>query len=222
MKRIGVVGITGKVGTIVSNIVGQDPFFELVGGISSKSTDADVENIVKNSDVLIDFSLPIATMRVIPFAVQYGVPLVCGTTGFSKDDLQKMNRCSKEVPILYASNFSLAVQLMALLLKKCSETLGNDYDVSIIDKHHKNKKDAPSGTSLFLAEQLGRKAQMLSIRSGNIPAEIICDFCGDDEVLTISHRAFGRAVFAKGAVACAKWIIGKDAQMYSMQDYIGA
>ncbi|MBR1734649.1 MAG: 4-hydroxy-tetrahydrodipicolinate reductase [Alphaproteobacteria bacterium] len=220
MIKIGIVGITGKVGTIVAQIVENDDQLELAGGISSKSTDADLENVARNSDVLIDFSLPISSMRAVEVAQKFELPFVCGTTGLSEVDFQKLNEFSKKIPIIYASNFSIAVHLMAKLLKQC-EIILRDYDITIIDKHHKSKKDAPSGTSIFLSKQLNRKAQMLSVRSGNIPAEMVCDFCGDDDMLTISHRSFGRTVFAKGAIACAKWIIGKKAGIYSMEDFIG-
>lgn len=219
-KKTGIIGITGKVGTILADIVEKDTDCELIGGTSSKSTQADFENIAKNSDVLIDFSVPISTMRAVEISCKLKVPFICGTTGISEANLDKIREYSEKIPILYASNFSVTVHLMAAILKKCSKIL-SEYDVSIIDKHHKSKRDAPSGTSLFLAKQLGREAQMLSVRSGNIPAEMICDFCGEDDMLTVSHRAFGRAVFAKGALACAKWIIGKQPGMYSVEDYIG-
>lgn len=221
VKKIGIIGITGKVGSIVSKLVSEDPELELIGGTSGKSTISDFENLAKNSNVLIDFSLPESTKQAIEAAESYNTAFVCGTTGISADDFQKIEDSAKKIPILYTSNFSVAIHLMAFMLKKCAETL-KKYDVSIIDKHHKNKKDSPSGTSLFLAKQLDCEAQILSIRGGNIPAEMICDFYGEDDMLTISHRAFGRGVFAKGAIACAKWIVGKPAKMYSIQDYINA
>ena len=219
MKKVGIVGITGKVGSIVAKLISDDADLELIGGTSSKSQPSDFENLAKNSDVLIDFSLPESTIRAIEAAKSHNTAFVCGTTGISADMFKKIEDSAKQIPVLYTSNFSIAIHLMAYMLKKCSDTL-KEYDISIIDKHHKNKKDAPSGTSIFLSKQLNREAQMLSVRSGNIPAEMICDFCGQDDMLTISHRAFERGVFAKGAVACAKWIVGKPAKMYSMQDYL--
>lgn len=221
MKKVGIIGITGKVGSIVAKLVSDDADLELIGGTSSKSQASDFENLAKNSDVLIDFSLPESTMQAIEAAKLHNTAFVCGTTGMSAENAKTIEDSAEKIPVLYTSNFSIAIHLMASMLKKCSETL-KEYDISIIDKHHKNKKDAPSGTSIFLSKQLDRKAQMLSVRSGNIPAEMICDFCGQDDMLTISHRAFGRGVFAKGAVACAKWIIGKPAKMYSIQDYLNA
>ena len=221
MKKVGIIGITGKVGSLVSKLVSEDSELELIGGTSSNSSTSDFEKLAENSDVLIDFSLPESTMHAIKAAELHNIAFVCGTTGISEAEFSKIKNAAKQIPVFYTSNFSIAIHLMASMLKKCSETL-REYDISIIDKHHKNKKDSPSGTSIFLSKQVGCKAQILSIRSGNIPAEMICDFCGDDDMLTISHRAFGRGVFAKGAVACAKWILGKAAKMYSMQDYLDA
>ena len=214
--KIGVLGITGRIGTILSKMI---PAGELSGGISSKTSEEEIVNIVKNSDVLIDFSTPKAMLKVLPIAKQFGIPIVTGTTGFSEEEFAEIEKCAKYIPILHANNFSVCVQLMAMLLKKCSEVL-TDFDFSIIDKHHKRKKDAPSGTALFLAKQVSSKAQIVSIRSGNICGDHICDFSGENEMLTISHRAFNRNIFASGALDCAKWIIGKEARLYTMADFL--
>lgn len=222
MKKVGIIGITGKVGAILSQMVLEDSELELVGGISRKSAPVDFLNLAKHSDVLIDFSSPDASIQAAAAAAgATGAPLVCGTTGISAENFKKIENYSKITPIFYASNFCIAIHIMASLLKRCSKAL-SEYDISLTDKHHKNKKDAPSGTSVFLAKQLGREAQMLSIRAGDVPAEMICEFCGKEDMLTISHRAFGRGIYAKGAIACAKWLIGKTPRMYSMQDYVNA
>lgn len=214
--KIGILGITGRIGTILSKMIAIEDF---TGGISSKSTDAEIENVVKNSDVLVDFSSPKATLKILPFAKKFKAPLVTGTTGFSENEFEELKSYAKYIPILHANNFSVCVQLMAMLLKKCSEVL-TDFDFSIIDKHHKKKKDAPSGTALFLAKQVSSKAQIVSIRSGNICGDHICDFSGENEMLTISHRAFNRNIFASGALDCAKWIVGKEPRMYTMADFL--
>ncbi|MCR5224661.1 MAG: 4-hydroxy-tetrahydrodipicolinate reductase [Alphaproteobacteria bacterium] len=214
--RTGVIGITGRIGTILSKMIATEDF---AGGVSSKTTDVEIENIVKNSDVLVDFSAPKATLKILPFAKKYNVPLVTGTTGFSEDEFEELKSYAKHISILHANNFSVCVQLMAMLLRKCSEVL-MDFDFSIVDKHHKRKKDAPSGTALFLAKQVTSKAQIVSIRSGNICGDHICDFSGENEMLTISHRAFNRNIFASGALDCAKWIIGKNAGLYTMEDFL--
>ena len=214
--KIGILGITGRIGTILSKMISAN---ELSGGISSKTSEEEIANIIKKSDVLIDFSAPQAMLKVLPIAKQFGVPIVTGTTGFSEQEFAEIEKYAKHIPILHANNFSVCVQLMAMLLKKCSEVL-TDFDFSIIDKHHKRKKDAPSGTALFLAKQVSSKAQIVSIRSGNICGDHICDFSGENEMLTISHRAFNRNIFASGALDCAKWIIGKEPRLYTMADFL--
>jgi 4-hydroxy-tetrahydrodipicolinate reductase len=109
---------------------------------------------------------------------------------------------------------------MATLIKKCADVLA-DFDFCIIDKHHNRKKDSPSGTALFLAKQVPRQAQIVSLREGNIFGKHSCDFAGENELLTITHEAFNREVFASGALKCARWIVGKNPGLYTMEDYLG-
>lgn len=217
--KVGVIGLSGKVGSIVSKLIQEDSSFVLVGGTSSKSSRDDFQSVASASDVLVDFSVPKSTIEAAKAAEMAKIPFVSGTTGISTEDFHEIEECAKTIPILYTSNFSIAIHLMASFLQKCSNVL-QGYDAVIIDKHHKNKKDAPSGTSLFLAKCLNTNVQMLSVRAGNMPAEMECEFCGENEMFTLSHRAFDRKLFAKGALDCAKWIIDKSAGMYSMNEYI--
>jgi 4-hydroxy-tetrahydrodipicolinate reductase len=214
--KIGIIGITGRMGKILSKII---PDEECSGGTSSQTSPGELVKIIHNSDVLIDFSTPTSLMNVIALATEYKTPIVSGTTGLSEDNLGQIEELSQTIPILHASNFSPGIQLMAILVKKCSHLLP-DFDFSIIDRHHKHKKDAPSGTALFLAQQALGKAQIVSLREGNIFGEHICDFVGDDEMLSISHSVFNRKVFARGALKCAQWIIGKRPKLYTMADYM--
>ncbi len=215
--KIGIIGITGRIGQVLVDLIEADPALTLSGGVSSKNNRADFENLAENSDVFVDFSCPAASIIAAEIARSIKIPFVCGTTGLPEDFFQKLKEFSADIPVLYASNFSLGVQLMAMLLEKCGKIL-DYYDVSIIDKHHSRKKDAPSGTALFLSEKLKKQPQVVSIRAGNVFGDHICDFTGEDEMLSISHRAFNRNIFAKGALLCAKWIEGKAPGMYSMQD----
>lgn len=218
--KVGVIGITGKVGSLLANMIRNNPCFELSGGTHSKSQQSDFRDLAHASDVFIDFSIPESTLKSLAAAKEAKIPFVSGTTGMSSENFEEIKRSSEIIPVLHTPNFSIAIHLMASLLKKCSQVL-DGYDIFIMDKHHKNKKDAPSGTSLFLAEKLGKEAQMLSVRGGNIPAEMICDMIGQHDMLSISHRAFGREVFAEGSLNCAKWIRTKtESRMYSMEEYI--
>lgn len=213
--RIGVVGITGRIGSILKELI---PVDEFSGGIDSKTSKTAVSSIVRNSDVIVDFSSPAGALKVCAIAKGFGTPVVSGTTGFSVEEFAQLREYSNEIPVLHANNFSICVQLMSILLKKCSDVL-SDFDFSIIDKHHNKKKDAPSGTALFLAQNVSTHTQIVSIRSGNICGDHICDFSGENEMLTISHRAFNRNIFAVGALNCARWIVEKPAGLYSMKDF---
>jgi 4-hydroxy-tetrahydrodipicolinate reductase len=214
--KIGIIGITGRMGKALSAIISRD---EIIGGSSGRTSLRQLAEIIEGADVLIDFSTPNASLNALGIAQECGTPVVTGTTGFSKKEVEQISEFSKEIPILRASNFSLGVNLMAALVEKCAKVLA-DFDFCIIDKHHRGKKDAPSGTALFLAEQTSKKAQIVSLREGNVFGEHICEFAGDNEALSISHQAFNREVFADGALKCARWIVGKSPKLYSMRDYL--
>lgn len=214
--KVCIVGITGRMGGILSSLLGVN---ELVGGISSRTSDAELCDLIKNSDVLIDFSSPASTLRAVEKASFFRVPMIIGTTGLSGSDFNIIKKNSQYTPILYASNFSICIHLMASLIKKCSQLLC-DFDVNIVDIHHNKKKDAPSGTASFLANQLNETPQISSIRAGGIFGEHTCSFTGEHEIISIQHRAFDRKVFALGAIACSKWIIGKKPDLYTMKDFM--
>ncbi|MDR2781452.1 MAG: 4-hydroxy-tetrahydrodipicolinate reductase [Holosporaceae bacterium] len=216
--KIGIVGINGRIGKILSTLIAKE---ELSGGISSATSPRELENVISESDVLIDFSAPAALHRIIDVAAQYKTPIVSGTTDFSDKDFERIREISRIIPILHSSNFSLGVQLMAILVRKCAQILP-DFDFGIIERHHNRKKDAPSGTALFLAQQISKEAQIVSLREGNIFGEHICDFVGEHEMISICHRAFDREVFASGAIKCARWLVGKHPKLYSMQDYLNS
>jgi 4-hydroxy-tetrahydrodipicolinate reductase len=214
--KIGIIGITGRMGNMMSELLSDD---ERSGGSSSKTSRDELMQIIENSDALVDFSTPCSTLKAIEFAAQRRTPVVSGTTGLSEKNQEQIKEFSKVIPILHASNFSFGVHLMAAMIKKCAAALP-DFDFAIIDKHHNRKKDAPSGTALFLAKQVSKKAQIVSLREGNIFGEHICDFAGENEMISISHQVFNRKIFAIGALKCARWIVDKSPKLYSMQDYI--
>lgn len=216
--EVGIIGITGRVGSILQEIVENDSECKLAGGICSKNISADFIDLAKKSDIFIDFSSSKAAVEALLAASSAKIPFVSGTTGFSEAEMNTIKSAASQIPVLHAGNFSIGVHLMAIMLKKCSEVL-KDFDVSIIDKHHKHKKDAPSGTALFLAKSV-ENPQILSIRSGGIFGDHICDFIGENEMLTISHRAFNRKVFADNALKCAKWLCTQKPGFYSIVDWL--
>jgi 4-hydroxy-tetrahydrodipicolinate reductase len=214
--KIGIVGSSGRMGKVLSALLADD---ECSGGVSGATSLRELTEIVEKSDVLIDFSTPTAALTAIEAAARCGVPVVTGTTDFSDADFEQMKEYAAVIPLLHASNFSIGIQLAAVFVRKCGEIL-SDFDFCITDKHHRQKKDAPSGTALFLARQTTKEAQIVSLREGNIFGEHICEFAGEHEMLSFCHRAFDREVFASGALKCARWIIGKSPGLYAMRNYL--
>lgn len=216
--KISIIGITGRMGQEVSKLLEPD---KICGGVSSETSDEEFENIVKNSSVAIDFSIPEISLKAAKYCATYQIPLVCGTTGFIDGEFEKLKSYATNAPILYASNFSIGIFLVSQLLKM-SEKVLDDFDISIIDRHHNKKKDKPSGTTLFLASQLEKTPQIVSLRVGGVSGEHICSFTSEDEEVTISHRSFSRRVFASGALKCATWLISQKNGFYSIEDCFDA
>ncbi|MDR0580813.1 MAG: 4-hydroxy-tetrahydrodipicolinate reductase [Holosporaceae bacterium] len=214
--KIGIIGVTGRIGSLLSKII---PDVEKNGGISSVTSSAELIKIVGSSDVLIDFSTPSCTLNIMAVAATSKVPIVSGTTGFSEGDFKRVREFSQIIPLLHSNNFSVCIHLMADFIGRCASVLP-DFDFGVIEKHHRRKKDSPSGTALFLAKQTSKNAQIVSLREGNIFGEHTCDFAGENEILSITHHVFNPEVFAAGALACARWIIRKKPGLYSMRDYL--
>lgn len=216
--KLSIVGINGRMGQEVSKLLKSD---EVVGGISSGTTEEEFEKVIKNSSVAVDFSTPAISIKAAGYCAKHNIPLVCGTTGFSEEEFEQLKSFAEHTPILYASNFSIGIFLMSKLIR-ISEKVLDDFDVSIIDRHHNKKKDKPSGTTLFLASQLEKTPQIVSLRVGGVSGDHICSFTGEDEEVTISHRSFSRRVFASGAVRCAFWLVSQKNGFYFLEDYLSA
>jgi 4-hydroxy-tetrahydrodipicolinate reductase len=194
------------------------------------------------SDVLIDFSQADAVDEICRLAAKHKQPLVIGTTGHSDGQRDGISKCAQKVPIVFASNFSVGVNTMFWLTRKAAELLGAEFDVEIVEMHHRMKKDAPSGTAKTLAEILQRARKidkvrhgregMLgerqpneigihSLRGGDVVGDHSVIFANTGERLELTHRASSRETFAKGALRAAQWIVGKSPALYSMQDVLG-
>lgn len=216
--KLSIVGITGRMGQEVSKLLKSD---EVVGGISSGTTEEEFEKVIKNSSVAVDFSTPAISIKAAGYCAKHNIPLVCGTTGFSDEEFKQLKSFAEHTPILYASNFSIGIFLMSKLIRM-SEKVLDDFDISIIDRHHNKKKDKPSGTTLFLASQLEKIPQIVSLRVGGVSGDHICSFTGEEEEVTISHRSFSRRVFASAAVKCAFWLVSQKNGFYFLEDYLSA
>ena len=218
MLYFGIIGITGRMGQAVVDLLEES---EIVGGISRRSTEKNLKDLVNTSSVIIDFSSPEMSMKAAKVCAEYHTPFVCGTTGFSEEQFQMLRKFSEDTPILYSSNFCIGIYAISKLIAQAEKIL-SDFNVAIIDRHHNKKKDSPSGTALFLASQLQKEPQIVSLRVGGVPGDHICSFSGENEEVVISHRSFGREAFAAGAIDCACWLFFKTHGFYSLEDYVNA
>jgi 4-hydroxy-tetrahydrodipicolinate reductase len=254
MIKVGIHGSTGRVGELlvknlkdddkaqVSTLHAIDEFKYTVDEnllITNETT-----TLLENSDVVIDFTLPNGTENLLEKAIQSPTPLVIGTTGMSKHQLNLLQEASKYMPILYATNMSLGVAILNKLAHTASKALA-DFDAEIVEQHHRYKKDAPSGTALTLAEHvadargldldnvrvsgrdgiIGERTKdeiaVMSLRGGDIVGRHTVGFYNDGEYIEINHTATSRDTFAKGAIKAAKWIVNQENGLYNITDCLG-
>lgn len=251
MTRIIMHGCNGRVGQMITGIVKDTPDMEIVAGVDKFDDGHNAYPVVygikecnADADVIIDFSNSAAVDDLLDFAVEKQIPVVLCTTGLNEEQLEKVNTCSEKVAILRSANMSLGINLLLKLVKDAAKTLGvSGFDIEIVEKHHKHKLDSPSGTALALADAANdgvggdyeyvydrstrrmerpvKEIGISAVRGGSIVGDHDVIFAGNDEVVTISHTAYSRAVFAKGAVEAAVFLAGKAPGIYSMSDVIG-
>lgn len=246
MTRIIMHGCNGRMGQIISGLCEEDPEVTIVAGVDvsggqgcSYPVYQDIAACTQSADVVIDFSNAKAVDAVLDYCVKRKLPLALCTTGLSEEQLKKADEASGQIAILKSANMSLGINLLFDLLKKAAKVLAPaGFDVEIVEKHHNQKLDAPSGTALALADAVNlamdqayeynfdrsreRKKRdpneigISSVRGGTIVGEHEVIFAGTDEVIEIKHTAYSRAVFGKGAVEAAKFLKGKPAGYYDM------
>ena len=214
----------------------------LAPGVTLRS---DIEGALGDADVVIDFTVPDATVENLRAAARAGVAYVTGTTGLSPEQKAEVVSLSKEIPLIHAPNFSLSVNVMGWLAREAARRLGPEFDAELFEIHHSAKRDAPSGTALFLAEAVAQgRDQSLdahiiveragetgprpegaigiqTLRGGDNPGEHTLYFVGTGERLELSHRSATRDHFARGAVQCAAWLIGKPPGLYPIETVYG-
>lgn len=252
MVKVILHGCNGKMGRMITGICKEDDGVEIVAGIDvfdgventypvfSQITDCEVP-----ADVIVDFTNAGAVDALLSYSADKKLPLVLCSTGLSEEQLAGVQKTAKRTAILKSANMSLGVNTLIDLLKKAASVFAPaGFDIEIVEKHHNQKLDAPSGTALALADAVnealpdtytytydrsGRRQKrekqeigISSVRGGSIVGEHEVIFAGTDEVITLQHTAYSRAVFAKGAVEAAKFLAGKDAGMYDMADVIAA
>lgn len=243
-------GCNGKMGQVISGLVKEDDVIEIVAGIDkftgienpypvfTSLAECDVQ-----ADVVIDFSNAAAVDELLDVCVEKTLPVVLCTTGLSEEQLQEVEEASKKVAVLRSANMSLGINLLMQLLKEATKVLSPaGYDIEIVEKHHNQKLDAPSGTAIALADSINDVADgqyeyvydrsqvrkkrdkkelgISAVRGGTIVGEHEVLFAGIDEVIEFKHTAYSRTVFGKGAVEAAKFLAGKDAGKYDMSDVV--
>ena len=218
------IGAAGRMGQTIRDVAQSDPEIEIVAQCDLGDP---IEAAMKDCDVAIDFSHPDATDEICRAAAGNGKSLVIGTTGHSEQQRATIEETARSVPVVFAANFSVGVNVLFWMTRKAAELIGPDFGPEIIETHHKMKKDAPSGTAKTLAEilkatqKIQRKIPIESIREGDVVGEHSVIFSGPGERLELTHRAASREIFARGALRAAKWIVGKPPGLYSMQDVLG-
>jgi len=238
---VGIAGYTGRMGQAIAEIVRSSPIACLAGGVSRCADDCmelnevsplvhakDPDLLFPACDVVIDFTHATATADMVQAALKHGKPFMSGTTGLSEETIELLKDASATIPVLYASNTSLSLIVIKRLVELASRMLQDqDYDISILDRHHKWKKDAPSGTALTIGDAVTKgnanKKQPVyaAVRGGAIVGEHEILFAGQGEYITIKHNVTDRRVFARGAVDAALWLAQQKPGFYTMDDVLG-
>lgn len=218
MINILLNGCNGNMGKAIIEHVNKMPDFNVLYGIDKDNTDL-YNNITQKPDVIIDFSTVSATFAALNYAVENLVPIVIATTGFSQTDNQKISEFAEAIPIFKSSNMSYAIHLFTNVASTLAKKLKNA-DIEIIEKHHRMKKDAPSGTALMLANSINKKCSISSIRGGGLVGEHSVLFLGENETIEITHTAYSRNIYVEGALDAARFIITKKNGLFSMEDMV--
>jgi 4-hydroxy-tetrahydrodipicolinate reductase len=222
--RVMLIGAAGRMGKAVCEVGRNDPEVQIAALCDLGDS---IEPAVRNCDVALDFSQADSIDEICFAALRNGKPLVIGTTGHSQQQRKTIEEAAHSIPIVFASNFSVGVNVLFWLTQKAAELLGSDFDAEIVETHHIMKKDAPSGTAKTLANILKavRKSDseipIQSIREGDVVGEHSVIFNGPAERLELTHQAASREIFARGALRAAKWTVHKPPGLYSMQDVLG-
>lgn len=248
-KKVLVSGCNGHMGQILCRLINESPDMEVIAGVDTNTARAkkypvlsDIWGIVGlvdwRVDVIIDFSSPKATSRLIEFAVCHGIPLVIATTGISEEDVAKMKKEAKEIPIFYSANMSYDVCVFKRILEVAVPLL-KDADIEITEEHHRRKADSPSGTAKMLAnainELLNNEKEIVygraekrqtneigisSVRGGNVCGTHTVKFFSENDIFEIKHTALSREIFAEGAIRAAKFLMekGREPGLYTMDD----
>ncbi|MDO5398611.1 MAG: 4-hydroxy-tetrahydrodipicolinate reductase [bacterium] len=247
MTKIIMNGCNGKMGQVISRLAAEDSEAEIVAGfdintaqLSTYPVYSNPEDFKGEADVVIDFSHPSSLTGILSFCKARKLPIIICTTGLSPEQKEEFTAASAEVPVFFSANMSLGINLLISLAKKAVKILEGNFDIEIVERHHNQKLDAPSGTALAIADAINdtlsepaeyvydrhsvrrkrRKTEIgiSAVRGGTIVGDHEIIFAGNDEVIELNHHAASKEVFAVGAIKAAKFIVGKPAGMYAMND----
>ena len=250
MVKVVLHGCNGRMGQMLSGLIASDEEMTVIAGIEPSGEAKNDYPVYKSfeefndeADVIIDFSTAAAIDGLLNYCEKTHTPLVLCSTGLSESQLERVEKLAGESAVLVSANMSLGINVLLKLLKNVTKTLyGNGFDIEIVEKHHNQKLDAPSGTALALADVMKNELDNITynlnrtevrkkrdreeigisaVRGGTIVGEHEIIFAGTDEVIEIKHTAYSRAIFAKGAMSAAKFLKGKGAGKYNMSDVIG-
>lgn len=256
--RVVVSGATGKMGGTLRWLIGEDPELQLVGGLDRDEAGDEgasppvvgvdrAGEVLGGADAIIDFSAPefLGRLLAVHGKALGGKALLVGTTGLGEKEHRLLEEASASSPVLVAANFSVSVNVLLILAEQAARALGDEYDVEVVEAHHRRKEDAPSGTALALGEALarGRGVELKAVRrdgrsgrpgprpsgeigfhavrGGGVVGEHDVMFLGEMDRLTLSHLATDRSLFAAGALRAARWLAGRPAGRYTMRDVLG-
>lgn len=250
MTKIIMHGCNGKMGQVITQIVSEDNTIEIVAGIDRSDhientypVFTDINECDVEADVIIDFSNPLAIPSLLNYAITKNVPVVVCTTGLNEEQVKLVNETSKDVAVLFSANMSLGVNLLLNLVKKAATVLSSaNFDIEIVERHHNQKIDAPSGTALAFADSINdalnneynykydrslenvkrdpKEIGIHAVRGGTIVGDHTITFAGKDEIVELTHNAHSKEIFGVGAINAAKFLNGKPAGMYDMQNVI--
>jgi 4-hydroxy-tetrahydrodipicolinate reductase len=237
MIRVTVVGCAGRMGGEIIRLLSQQNDIELVGGVEvpghpdiGKKAGSGVildnlEGLISQTDVIVDFSTPESVINNIKLSVINHKPFITGVTGFTTEQIETLKDAGKQIPVVFAPNFSVGVAVLSVLVSQAAKFLGSGYDMHIIEIHHKKKKDAPSGTARLLVEEIKAEAgkvpvEVISIRTGDVVGEHQIIFGGPGERVELVHKAESRTAFAFGVISAIRWIRNQSAGFYSMADIL--
>ncbi len=265
MAQVAIHGAAGRMGQSIASVLNDDPEANLAAAMDREGCELlgrdmgelagrapsgvcitpDVEEFLSNVEVVIDFSIASATAKLLPLCAGQHIPMVIGTTGLDTATRASLERSAERVPIVFAPNYSQGVNAFYFLAARATELLGPTFDAEIVEIHHRNKVDAPSGTAVRLAELVAEAKQLdperavshgrsghvgprpleevgvMALRGGDVVGEHTLYLVGEGERIELTHRATDRSIFARGAVRAAHWVLGRPAGLYDMADVMG-